>query len=295
MNIKKPIFLVGFPRSGTTFLQSLIATQPGIVSFPETHFYSILTQYVSDPKSMSESELSELIEEAKRMLLLEILPEELLRLRNMVKAGSCDRKSMFSFVLKKLCKRSGHSDLTENQRLLEKTPSHAFHWKSILHDYPDARFIWIKRHPVDSIASYKKNLSHGGKELSHMIAEWKRSHQAMSACLEHEVDKVFEIKYEDLKEDQLTQMSEVMRFIGQELDGQALSLHHEKAKEFIMPFETWKDSNKSAAVPKGVQQELKWKEKATIQFLLGETMKEQGYDDYNSVVQWLYNLKNAKA
>lgn len=35
----KRIFIVGTPRSGTTFLQSLLACSPDVVSFPETHFF----------------------------------------------------------------------------------------------------------------------------------------------------------------------------------------------------------------------------------------------------------------
>ena len=36
---ERPIFIVGCPRSGTTLLQCLIATQKGVVTFPETHFF----------------------------------------------------------------------------------------------------------------------------------------------------------------------------------------------------------------------------------------------------------------
>lgn len=39
-NIKKRLFIVGTPRSGTTLLQSLLAAHPDIYSFPETHFFS---------------------------------------------------------------------------------------------------------------------------------------------------------------------------------------------------------------------------------------------------------------
>jgi hypothetical protein len=42
---QNPIFVVGYPRSGTTLLQALLATQLGFYSFPETHyFYYIVEQ-----------------------------------------------------------------------------------------------------------------------------------------------------------------------------------------------------------------------------------------------------------
>jgi hypothetical protein len=40
LKIKKRIFLVGCPRSGTTLLQSMFAAHPEVCSFPETHFFS---------------------------------------------------------------------------------------------------------------------------------------------------------------------------------------------------------------------------------------------------------------
>ena len=40
--IKERIFLVGCPRSGTTLLQSLLAANSKVLSFPETHFFGHL-------------------------------------------------------------------------------------------------------------------------------------------------------------------------------------------------------------------------------------------------------------
>jgi hypothetical protein len=37
---ENPVFVVGYPRAGTTFLQSLLATQEGFMAFRETHFFS---------------------------------------------------------------------------------------------------------------------------------------------------------------------------------------------------------------------------------------------------------------
>ncbi len=37
-----PVFVVGYPRSGTTLMQSLLATQDSIISLPETHFFTLV-------------------------------------------------------------------------------------------------------------------------------------------------------------------------------------------------------------------------------------------------------------
>jgi hypothetical protein len=42
------------------------------------------------------------------------------------------------------------------ERLLEKTPNHALYLPEIAATFPDARVIWIHRHPVDVFASYRR-------------------------------------------------------------------------------------------------------------------------------------------
>ncbi|NBL01166.1 MAG: hypothetical protein EOM50_24880, partial [Erysipelotrichia bacterium] len=37
-----PVFVVGYPRSGTTLMQSLLATQDSTISLPETHFFTLV-------------------------------------------------------------------------------------------------------------------------------------------------------------------------------------------------------------------------------------------------------------
>ena len=56
-----PIFIVGYPRSGTTLLQSMLYTQKNIYSFPETHFFTKILPLVNgknSSKSMKKSQLS---------------------------------------------------------------------------------------------------------------------------------------------------------------------------------------------------------------------------------------------
>ena len=36
---KKAVFIIGSARSGTTLLQSMLASHPEVYSFPETHFF----------------------------------------------------------------------------------------------------------------------------------------------------------------------------------------------------------------------------------------------------------------
>ena len=45
IDFDSPIFIVGFPRSGTTLLQTMVSTQKNILSFPETQFFNIYEYY----------------------------------------------------------------------------------------------------------------------------------------------------------------------------------------------------------------------------------------------------------
>ena len=68
-----PIFIVGYPRSGTTLLQSLLATQENVYSMPETHFFTAISRSIkTNEKGYVEATcLSQIFKELSRVMNLE--------------------------------------------------------------------------------------------------------------------------------------------------------------------------------------------------------------------------------
>lgn len=290
--IASPIFLVGFPRSGTTFLQSLLATQIGVVTFPETHFYSVVTGHLDTSKGIPVSSLTDVVERATSYL--ELNANEQAVLKNIDnKSGYIERRSLFEKIIEILC-HSQAVTIRKGQVLLEKTPSHAFHLEKIAQDFPDLRVIHLTRHPVDSISSYQKHLSKGDKSISDLIKEWIRSHNSVEKFAKNYPDKIYQIQYENLKADRVSEMDKLMSWLGIEHDFEKMKLYASKASEYIMSFEPWKGDNTEDGF-KQSKNSLSIKDKAEIQFLLASKMQKEGYKLRSPILQRLYNFKNGGA
>ena len=116
-NLKKPIFIVGAPRSGTTFLGSCLAALPEI----SYHFEPVATKAAA---------------------------------RHIYQGdwGKIQGKLFYRAVYGWLMCKYGDGDL----RFAEKTPRNCFILDFLLQTFPDAKFIHIIRDGRDAALSYSK-------------------------------------------------------------------------------------------------------------------------------------------
>lgn len=145
LNSPSPIFLVGCPRSGTTFLQSLIAAHPQIASFPETKFFNNLTP---DPgikqqlglvaRNRIHSTLCSFFASINQPELIVTLPKLPFKAIYI---------PYFIHLLNQLTRDQG------KKRFLEKTPQHLYHIEEIQRYLPNAQFIHLYRNGTDVVAS----------------------------------------------------------------------------------------------------------------------------------------------
>lgn len=138
-----PLFLVGYPRSGTTLLQAMLAAHPLIASVPETHFFAKL---VSKQRRLRRLGLTDRRQEAWGYLMAKqpgFLGKETVSRTPFVRAHA----KLFQRRLDAMAAASG-------ARLwLEKTPRHLHHIAQIEHYLHGVRFIHILRSGADAIAS----------------------------------------------------------------------------------------------------------------------------------------------
>ena len=139
------LFVVGCPRSGTTLLQSILATHPRVASFPETHFFPRLRIYnrfgmgLTDLDSVR-SHLRPLLQELDAEELLRHLPHRLPLASGVVKG--------FAQILDDLATRQ------VADTWLEKTPRHLHFIDTIDRFLPHPHhYFHIVRSGPDVVAS----------------------------------------------------------------------------------------------------------------------------------------------
>ncbi|MEK0194906.1 sulfotransferase [Microcoleus anatoxicus] len=233
----KRIFLVGAPRSGTTLLQSLLASHPEVISFPESKFFHYLL-YNKFVKKFPDRLSAFFKDEINR-------PEFL---QNFDLSQSTELKvSWFVGVLDGLAAEDRKSIW------LEKTPEHIYFIKDIERFLPDAKFIHILRNGMDTIASlYEATRSSpelwgDGWDLDHCIKRWKEGVLISHKYVNDSHHKL--VKYEDLLENKTKFLADICDFFGIEYDSQMLVNYKAKAANLSLNLPWHKGIERDIQIP----------------------------------------------
>jgi hypothetical protein len=198
------VFIVGCPRSGTTYLQKLLASHPRVHSGWESYVFAWYLGPVLRNWDQKER-LSAPNGKMRRIGLHSYMEEQ-----------------EFHRHLKQLIK-SMMKDTQEGDIFLEKTPRHSLWIPEIIRLLPDARFINIIRDGRDVVASILAASKSWGEELSHHTYSaarlWAKYVRAVERSRELvPKDNFYEIRYEDLRRDALGSLISLSRFLKLDWD-----------------------------------------------------------------------------
>lgn len=235
----KRIFIVGCPRSGTTFLQSLLAAHPKLTSYPETHFwdYSIPKQIrFRAPKvyTMREKKL------VQQWLQKYEFPLDAM---NHMQPLYFTYKSWSKALMKVL------DNLTDDEvsGWIEKTPRHIYSVPFITAADANARFIHILREGKDVVASlyqvthkYPEHWN-GPKDIDDCIQKWKKFIAESRKYLDQPRHSF--VRYEELLANKAELVPKLCEFIGFDFEPEMLQEYTNKAERLVGENEKWKESN----------------------------------------------------
>lgn len=188
---QSPIFIVGYPRSGTTLLEQMLDAHPRLQSMDERPFFNTLADQLEDVGLQ--------------------IPQDLHRLNQ----RDCDelRKAYLSMACSKVPRRW-------DAQLVDKNPLNML-WLPMIHRlFPRAKFILALRHPCDVILSnYMQNFRSGVLATASADLETlaKAYVTAMNYWLHHV--EVFQpdllvSRYEDLVDDPAARTARIAQFLG---------------------------------------------------------------------------------
>ncbi len=221
------VFIVGAPRSGTTWLQAVLSQHPSFASPPETEIFMALGEI--DARYRAEGR------------------------RNGI--GRAIGTLQFEDWCADLWRRTRRDLLAAapgSSRILEKSPDHARHIALIRRLVPGARFIHLVRHPADVVRSTLEASEGWGHDWASPTAEiaagrWMTSvSRALDAA---QPDDTLMVRYEDLLLGP-AQWRPLLDFIGIETTWPIPPLHLSPAEQasFVVPAAVAGDSGSDSSL-----------------------------------------------
>ena len=275
------IFLVGSPRSGTTWLQAMLSCHPAVCTGPETFFFA----------TFSEAEKEFLRPKERRIGLAEYLSQE-----------------EFYRVIGELFWLS-ISALPEapagTKYFLEKTTNHCVYSEFILKTFPRARFIHIIRDPRAVVASILRAAKSWGNNWA--PTDVREATRIWSTLIQYgrgirnlvgNPDQYLEVKYEDLRVDTRKHLSKLLSWLGLDATNDVIAEIIEanslqKTRIDTQKFSSIPMTPMSAVSPisdtpyppgfvgpapgRAEDVELSWLECASVETMVSELLTECGY------------------
>lgn len=250
--VKAPVFIVGHPRSGTTFLHYLMckderfaycttlqALIPHLFLSAGALFRGILKGSLPDKRPMDNLKMGLDLPKEEEFAMAAIGAESLVAgyyfpgnfMRNFKRNVVFDNKSSgpekewlgnYSLFIQKL------SFVNKNKQLLLKSPGNTGRISQLLKLYPDAKFIHISRNPYEV---YRSNLHLYEKLLPLLSLQRVRSEDVRDFVLKSysllmkkyfqdrsliSPENILEISYEELVKDPMAVLERTYRHLGLE-------------------------------------------------------------------------------
>jgi tetratricopeptide (TPR) repeat protein len=191
---KRPVFVVGMPRSGTSLTEQILASHPAVFGAGELRFWQT---------AFSAYEAAERKDRSGGRLIPDMA------------RGYLDRLSALS----------GNA-----QRVVDKMPHNFINLGLICAAFPNARIIHVHRHPIDTCLSiYFQYFSHlhpyanDLDNLAHFYGEYTRLTDHWRTALS--ANELLEVPYEGLIEDQEGWTRRILEFVDLPWDQQCLDFH----------------------------------------------------------------------
>jgi hypothetical protein len=289
-----PIFIVGYPRSGTTLVQALAAAQENIVSFNETHFFSTAGKFITAKDDRVTADCIDTVVEKIR----ERLPfskNAHLHIKHLVQNNGLSVKMLFEIVvIDNLISRVEYKKL-KNIRWLEKTPYHVLFLDTIFRFYPRAQIIYVMRHPEKAIISRRKHFSFDNEAawpIEKHVHRWLQTVAAIEKFKKSHPNSVLIIRLEDITRDIDREMQKICDFLGITFKKSRVNNYKEIAKNLVYPWEVWKDDvskDISYSIASRENNHLPDPDKKKLLVMAGKELKTYGYDSPAHPVKDLVN------
>ena len=274
--MRPPVFIVGCPRSGTSFLYHLLLSAGGFARFhTQMNVFDVLEPIFGDLSSAANKE--RMMGEWLRSKAFAVSGLDAAEIETQVAAECRNGSDFMRIVMDKIALRQGVD------RWIDSTPTNIPHMPRIARDFPAAQFIHIIRDARDVALSLDKR--HWSRPLP-----WDKEGSLLAAGLYWEWivrkgrkngailgPRYLEVRYEDLVQDPEESLKRIAEFLQHDIDYARIqesaigsvkkpltSFKEDLLEGHFTPVGRWKD--------KFPVDQLAWFER-----LIGNYLRERGY------------------
>ncbi len=207
-DLPQPLFVTGFPRSGTTLIEQILTSHPQVRAGDELRFVEFVTRIASRwlGSSFSYPECLAELSIGDNLLMVERLRDYYL---------DCARQAGLL--------GSGASFFTD------KMPLNEMHLGLIHLIFPESPILYVRRHPLDIVCSNFESLHAHGFNQAFSVETSAQHYVLVDDLLAHyrgHLDlRLLEVRYEDLVAEPESQTRRMLDFVGLEFDARCLRFH----------------------------------------------------------------------
>jgi len=204
----RPIFIVGFPRSGTTMTEQILASHPNISAGDELDYLHRLTALAPHLCGSAQA-----------------YPECLDELAQTGRGGAIEKFRSYyvcNAELRRIVEKG-------KSRFTDKMPLNEINLGLIHLVFPSAPIVHLVRHPLDVVLStFFTDLTHGGN-CSYELETAARHYALVFDLIEHYRRELnlnyLAIRYEDMVDAPECHVRQLLDFIGEPYDERCLTFH----------------------------------------------------------------------
>ncbi|MGW5155559.1 sulfotransferase family protein [Nonomuraea wenchangensis] len=214
--LREPVFLLSSVRSGSTLLRVILNSHSRIHSPIETHFRRMTVGFTTEPVRQAMQLLGHTHSDVEHLVWDRMLHREL----------QCSGKPI----------------------LVEKTPSNVFVWQRLKTCWPDARFVFLLRHPMSIVQSW-----HEADPAKRPMTEAVPRTLAYMTYLQEARTRLegHTLRYEELVADPEGTLKPLCAFLGVEWEPGMLQYGDKNHGAFEKGVGDWRDKIKSGTVVAG--------------------------------------------
>jgi hypothetical protein len=221
---RRPFFILGSGRSGTSLLSRMLHTHPNIAVPFESHLYNRFYTRIPSSADLANPRTRERI-------VVEILRTEYLRQwtpppsagETLSAVSRHDFHGIVEALLGTWTVRQGKS------RWGEKTPHHTLHWRTVLQGFPGLQAIHLVRDGRDVALSFRA-APFGPKHVYQIAHHWVRYLAAAEEARKVLGESAFlQVRYEDLLAEPERELRRVCAFLEESFDPAMLMYYRDES------------------------------------------------------------------